>query len=260
MVWKGLTLFADGCKLFYWFRVVASCKTRNSPYTCGKHTAGSSKVFWCRTASLGWPCNTPQPEGIHHNPGATSKDDRSSKQFVSPHPQLTAVLNHQCWIKHADSRHFLRALSWGFWGEEEESRLGAPWMLHLFFDASRHLWLERVPAPRHCWGGQCRAHGCSAQLAARAAPSPPSPAASTPCSLNSTELAVSEKSQEQSSCSHSRTAVKGRAHESRENYSSLLALQQALTRSSRHKLLKNELTRRLLCSDQPPTLSSAQEK
>lgn len=97
-------------------------------------------------------------------------------------------------------------------------------MLQLFFDASQHRWLERVPAPRHCWGGQCHARGCSAQLGARAAQSPPSPAASIPCSLNSTEFAVSEKSQEQSSCSHSRTAVKGRAHESRENYSFLLAL------------------------------------
>lgn len=60
LVWKGLLLFADGCKLFYWFRVAASHTTRNSPYPCGKHTAASSKVFWCRAASLGWPCNACQ--------------------------------------------------------------------------------------------------------------------------------------------------------------------------------------------------------
>lgn len=132
-------------------------------------------------------------------------------------------------------------------------------MLQLLFDASQHL-DRSVCLHLGTAGGVSAWPCCSAQLGAHTAPSPPSPAASIPCSLNSAEFAVSEKSQEQSSCSHSRTAAKGRAHESRENSSFLLAPEQALTRSSRHELLKNELTRRLLCSDQPPTLSSAQEE
>lgn len=54
--------------------------------------------------------------------------------------------------------------------------------------------------------------------------SPPPPAASPLCSLNSIGFAVSGKSQERSSCSSYRTAVEERAHESREEYSFLLAL------------------------------------
>lgn len=128
LVWKGLLLFADGCKLFYWFRVAASHTTRNSPYPCGKHTAASSKVFWCRAASLGWPCNAPQPAWENSSQPWSNQHGWQGQRAVpvSPHPtaQLTAVLNHQ-WIKHAGSRHFLG------WGRTKlfRSHLDAPIVL-----------------------------------------------------------------------------------------------------------------------------------
>lgn len=141
-------LFFDGYKLFYWFRVAASCTTRNSPYICGKHTAASSKVFWCRDASLGWPCNAPQPAwGNSPQPWSNQQGwqgQRAAPVCPQPTAQLPAVLNLQCWIKHADSRHFLRGFQLRFLGWGRAKLFRSP------LDAPIALWCFTAPVTGAC--------------------------------------------------------------------------------------------------------------
>lgn len=177
LVWKDLSVFSGGYELFYWFRVAASSTTRNSPYTGGKRTAASSEALWCRAASLGCPCNAHQPPW-GNRPQAPSNQQgwQGSEQFLCPPIPQHGLLQFSAIFINVESNMLSPdsswgAFIWGFWGEEEQSCLGAPWMLQLFFDASQHLWLERVPAPRQCRGGQSHARGCSAQLGAQASPS-----------------------------------------------------------------------------------------
>lgn len=118
LVWKGLSLFADGCKLFYWFRVAASCTTRNSPYTCGKQEGSQQQAFLMEGCflRLALQCSSASLREFTTTLEQPARKRGAASGFCVPPPRAHCsfkppMLNQTCWLQ-----TLLEGLSAGVFG------------------------------------------------------------------------------------------------------------------------------------------------